>query len=83
MRGRKMTVHAVGCKSLGVVHMGGCLPGIAGELNFMAGGTKPGRRGAHHGVIHHGKNPKIIPKMIRSWLFTIGLLFMIFLDWIC
>ena len=51
VRRRKVTVHTVGDESLGIVHMGGCLPCIVSELNFMAGSTKLRRRCPNHGVV--------------------------------
>jgi hypothetical protein len=51
MRGRQMAIHAVGDKSLFIVHMSRGLPGVIGKLNFMAGGTKLGRSCADHGVV--------------------------------
>jgi hypothetical protein len=41
--GRQMAVHAIGDKSLGIVYMGRCLPGVYGRLNLMAGGAESGR----------------------------------------
>ena len=49
--GWQVTVHAVGHKPLGIVYVGGCLPGIVGKLNLVAGGTKLGRGCAYHGVV--------------------------------
>ena len=51
MGGGQMTVHAIRHKTLGIVHMGRCLPGIIGKLDLVAGGTEFGRGCAHHGVI--------------------------------
>lgn len=51
LRGRKMAIHAIGHKALGIVRMGGGLPGIVGRLNFVAEGAELGGRGSHHGVI--------------------------------
>ena len=48
---RQMAIHAVGDKSLFIVHMRGGLPGVVGKLNLVAGGTKLGRGCAYHGVI--------------------------------
>jgi len=48
---RQMAIHAVGHKSLFVVHMSGGLPGVVGKLNLVAGGTKLGSGCADHGVI--------------------------------
>ena len=51
VRCRQMAIHAVGHKSLFIVHMSGCLPGVVGKLNLVAGGTELGRGCAYHGVI--------------------------------
>ncbi len=48
---RQMAIHAVGHKSLLIVHMSGGLPGVVGKLNLVAGGTKLGRGCADHGVV--------------------------------
>ena len=45
LRGRKMAVHAIGHKPLGIIRMGRGLPGIVGKLNFMTGGAELGGRG--------------------------------------
>jgi len=58
MRGREMTIHAVGHKPLGIVHMGRSFPGIVSELNFMTGGAKLGCRGPDHCIIGDTKNRK-------------------------
>ena len=41
-----MTIHAVGHKTLFIVHMTG-----VSKSDFMAGSTKLGRCGADHGVV--------------------------------
>jgi len=41
-RRRQVAIHAIGHKSLGIVGMGGGLPGVVGKLNFMAGRTELG-----------------------------------------
>jgi hypothetical protein len=51
VRSRQMAIHAVGHKSLFIVHMSGGLPGVVGKLNLVAGGTKLGSGCADHGVI--------------------------------
>ena len=51
VRGRQVAIHAVGHKALPIVHVGGGLPGVVGELNLVAAGTKLGRGCANHGVI--------------------------------
>jgi len=51
MRGREVTVHAVRYKSLGIVDMGGCFPGVVCILDFVAGCTELRRRRPDHGVI--------------------------------
>ena len=51
----QMAIHAVGHKALFVVHMSGCLPGVVGKLNLVAGGTKLGRGCADHGVVGETK----------------------------
>jgi len=51
VRSRQMAIHAVGHKSLFIIHMSGGLPGIVGKLNLVAGGTKLGRSCADHGVV--------------------------------
>ena len=51
IRGRKMAVHTVRHKTLGIIHMGRCLPSIICELNLVTGCTKLRRGGADHGVI--------------------------------
>ena len=48
---RQMAIHAVGHKSLFVVHMSGGLPGVVGKLNLVAGGTELGRSCADHSVV--------------------------------
>ena len=48
---RQMAIHAVGHKSLGIVHMSGGLPGVVGELNLVAAGTEFGCGCANHGVV--------------------------------
>jgi len=58
MGGRKMTVHAVCHKALGVVDMGRGFPGVVGELNFVAGGAELGRRRPDHGVVADTENRK-------------------------
>lgn len=55
VRSRQMAIHAVGHKSLFVVHMSGGLPGVVGKLNLVAGGTKLGRGCADHGVVGETK----------------------------
>ena len=47
----EMAVHAIGNKSLGIVYMGGCFPGIVGKLNFMAGSTKLRSGSPCHGIV--------------------------------
>jgi hypothetical protein len=49
--GGQMTIHAVGHKTLFIVHMTGSLPGVVGELDLVAGSTKLGRCGSDHGVV--------------------------------
>ncbi len=51
VRGRKVTIHAVCYKSLGIVDMGGCFPGVVCISNFVAGCAKLGCRSPDHGVI--------------------------------
>jgi hypothetical protein len=51
VRSRQMAIHAVGHKSLFIVHMSGGLPGVVGKLNLVTGGTKLGRGCANHGVV--------------------------------
>ena len=51
VRGRQMTIHAVGHKSLFIVHVSGSFPSVISKLNLMAGGTKLGRGCAYHGVV--------------------------------
>ena len=58
VRGREVTIHAVRHESLGVVHMGGGLPGAVGELDFVTGSTESRRRGAHHGVVGNAEKRK-------------------------
>jgi hypothetical protein len=54
----QMTIHAVGDKALGVVGVGGCFPGIVGELDFMTGGTKLRGGGPYHCIIGDAENGK-------------------------
>jgi hypothetical protein len=54
----KVAVHAVGHKSLGIIYMRRCLPGIVGELNFMAGGTELRCGSTDHGVVSKAKKGK-------------------------
>jgi len=42
MGGWQMTVHTIGNKSLCIIHMGGCFPGIISKLDFMTGCAKLG-----------------------------------------
>ena len=56
--GGQMAVHAVGHKTLLIVHMGGGLPGVVGKLDLMAGSAKLGCRGAHHGVVGQAEKRK-------------------------
>ena len=51
LRRGQMAVHAIRHKPLAVVDVGGSLPGLVGELDFMAGGTELRGRSAHHGII--------------------------------
>jgi len=53
-----MAIHAVGHKSLLIVHMSGGLPGVVGKLNLMAGGTELGRGCADHGVVSEAEQWK-------------------------
>lgn len=46
-----MAIHAVGDKSLCIVHMSGGLPGVVGKFDLVAGGTKLGGGCADHGVV--------------------------------
>jgi hypothetical protein len=55
---RQMAVHAVGDKSLGIVDVCRCLPGVVGEFDFMAAGAELGSGGSHHGVVAHAKEWK-------------------------
>ncbi len=55
---RQMAIHAIGDKTLCVVHVGGGFPRVVSELDFMAGGTKLGCRGPDHGVIGDTENRK-------------------------
>jgi hypothetical protein len=47
----QVAVHAISHKPLSIIHMRGSLPGIVSRLDFVTGGTKPGRGRADHGVI--------------------------------
>ena len=58
MWGRKMAVHTVCDKSLGIVHMGRGFPGIIGELNFMTHRAESGGGGANHRVVCDAENRK-------------------------
>lgn len=49
--GGEVAVHTVGHKALGIVHMGGGLPRVKGELDLMAGGAELWGGGANKGVI--------------------------------
>ena len=53
-----MAVHAIGHKSLLIVHMAGSLPGIVGKPYLMAGSTELGRSGADHGVVSEAEKRK-------------------------
>ena len=55
---RQMAVHAVGHKTLGVIDVGGGLPGVVGKLDLMAGGTELGRCGADHGIVGEAEKRK-------------------------
>jgi hypothetical protein len=48
---RKMAIHTIGHKPLGIIGMGRCFPCIIGELNFMAECTKARSRSAHRGKV--------------------------------
>jgi hypothetical protein len=51
VRGRQVTVRAVGYKTLGVVDVGGGLPCVVGILDLMAPRAKLRRACAHHCVV--------------------------------
>jgi hypothetical protein len=51
LRGRKMAIHTISHKALGIIGMGRGLPGVVSKLNFMAGGAELRGRGSHHGVV--------------------------------
>ena len=55
MWGREVTVHTVCDKTLGIIDVGGCFPGVEGKLNFMAGSTKLGGGCANHCVVGKAK----------------------------
>ena len=54
--GRKMAVHTICNKTLGIVDMSRCFPGVVGETNFMAPGTELGRRSPDHCVVGDAEN---------------------------
>jgi len=58
VRGRQMTVHAVGHESLGIVDMGGGSPGNHCRFDLMARGTKIRSGGTHHGIVGHAEQRK-------------------------
>jgi hypothetical protein len=58
VRGRQMTIHAIGHESLGVVHVGGRLPGIVSKLDFVTACTKGGCGCPDHGVIGQAEKGK-------------------------
>jgi hypothetical protein len=49
--GRKVTIHAVGYKTLSIVYVGRGLPRIVRILNLVTPRTKLGRRCTNHGVV--------------------------------
>jgi hypothetical protein len=55
---RKMAVHTIGYKALGVVGMCGGFPGIVSRLDFVAGGAELRRRGSDHRVVGNAENRK-------------------------
>jgi hypothetical protein len=54
----QMAVHTVRHESLGIIYVSGCLPGVVGKLNLVAGGAKTGRGSTHHGVVGYTENRK-------------------------
>jgi hypothetical protein len=58
VKGWQMAVHTVRHESLGIVYVGGCLPGIVGKLDLVARGAKPGRGSTHHGIVGYTENRK-------------------------
>lgn len=50
-----MAVHAVCHKSLGIIYMGGCFPGVVSELDFVAPSAKLRCGGSHHGEVRHAE----------------------------
>jgi len=51
VRCRKMAIHAIGDKTLGIIDMGGGFPGVVSILNFMAGCAKLGSGSPHHRIV--------------------------------
>jgi hypothetical protein len=58
MGGRKVTIHTVRHKTLGVIDMGGRFPGIEGRLDFVAGSTKLRGRCTNHRIIGYAEGRK-------------------------
>ncbi len=54
----QVAVHAIGHKPVGIVRMGGGLPGVVGKLDFVAGCTKLGSGGPNHGEITYAEKRK-------------------------
>jgi hypothetical protein len=55
---RQMAVHTISHESLGIIYVSGCLPGVIGKLNLVAGGAKTGGGSTHHGVVGYTENRK-------------------------
>jgi hypothetical protein len=58
VRGWQVTIHAVGHKTLGIVHMARGLPGVVGETDLMAPRTKLRCGCADHGVVGEAEKGK-------------------------
>lgn len=58
MRGGKVTVHAIRHEPLGIVRVGGGLPGIVRELNLMAGRAELGCGSPDHRIIADAEDGK-------------------------
>jgi hypothetical protein len=54
----EVTVHTVCDKTLGIIDVGGCFPGVEGKLNFMAGSAKLRSGRTNHCVIGNAKQRK-------------------------
>jgi len=55
---REVAIHTIRHKTLGVVDVGGCFPGVVGEADFMTGGTELRRGCPNHGIVRDTEDGK-------------------------